>query len=619
MIFKFQQGGNSIPPLVSYEPVIVTGGTAASSSSSKDTSSSTSSSADLTDKDLLEMLEKLQGLPSDMEVLTTTLQNFYIDQQYDPFPNTANIASRYLSALYQMQTANFNRKEYDNAYQQVSQNGGINEFAISDRGQLVCVNKEGDFQLLTIDQLKDNTDYQPLTNSELLQLRAYSPQLSFNNDILKVVQNGIGMEAVNKMIQEGISKLGTTQETQEGYIGTSKGKLINGLHDFMEAVQQASGENYNGTVNDLYKYKYLTKEQATQAQETIKYIYKTLPENAKTLLKIKASKATDQGAIELISSLIASQIDSTKDFTLELEGGPTKDSSKSPKDNTDLKSSFTLDVMKGIGGDSTSILVDRGDGIQLSVSGEYYPQIKTAKNEPIVNTSLETMLAESGLQSIINSNSNITFGDQKITKQQLANITYNNSGLTRANLPVNPDGSVRLSILEDYNKAQTEIKLLGDNATLEQIKQIYEDNNLSDLVLSNGRENPDKFAPFIIVEGYTTSENGIKDSEYIKEVRNPTDQEIELIQSSLATGTGKDRKVPEVDTFSAFNPFDYSWLGGYDHIYKAAVYIPISNNVNMAIRGANQSLDYDETIQWEQKYRNFDKLNHLKTTSSDVL
>ena len=106
MILKYQQGGSAVPPLVSYQPVTVTGGRQEAPVENDQ------ENANLTDKDLLTMLEKLDGLPSDMAVLTQTLQNFYIDQQYDQFPNTSNIASRYLQALSQMKEANFNKKEY---------------------------------------------------------------------------------------------------------------------------------------------------------------------------------------------------------------------------------------------------------------------------------------------------------------------------------------------------------------------------------------------------------------------------------------------------------------------------------------------------------------------------
>ena len=74
MIFKFKEGGTWIPPLASYQPVTVTdeGGLPVATASS-------SESSNLTDKDLIEMMSKLDGLPSDMERLTTMLSNFYID------------------------------------------------------------------------------------------------------------------------------------------------------------------------------------------------------------------------------------------------------------------------------------------------------------------------------------------------------------------------------------------------------------------------------------------------------------------------------------------------------------------------------------------------------------
>jgi hypothetical protein len=100
----------------------------------KSSKSSSGEGSDLTDKDLLKMMEKLEGLPNDMQALTKVLSDFYIDQQYSPFPNTANIASRYLQALQMMRTANFNRKQYDDAYEIVSKNGGINELAINEKG-----------------------------------------------------------------------------------------------------------------------------------------------------------------------------------------------------------------------------------------------------------------------------------------------------------------------------------------------------------------------------------------------------------------------------------------------------------------------------------------------------
>jgi hypothetical protein len=209
------------------------------------------------------MMEKLEGLPNDMQALTKVLSDFYVDQQYSPFPNTANIASRYLQALQMMRTANFNRKQYDEAYEAVSKNGGINELAINEKGFLICVNDKGDFKYLKPEQLAQTSDYQPVTNSELLRLRAYSPELAGDNRILGVVANGIGIEGVTKYIQDFISKLGTSEQSKQGYISTQQGQVISGLETLANAVQAASqnGIKFDGTTQDLYQYKIINNTQ----------------------------------------------------------------------------------------------------------------------------------------------------------------------------------------------------------------------------------------------------------------------------------------------------------------------------------------------------------------------
>ena len=80
MIFKFQQGGSTIPPFVSYQPVMVTSDGTSGAADVAGSSKSSDGSSDLTDKDLLKMLEKLDGLPNDMQALTKVLQDFYNDR-----------------------------------------------------------------------------------------------------------------------------------------------------------------------------------------------------------------------------------------------------------------------------------------------------------------------------------------------------------------------------------------------------------------------------------------------------------------------------------------------------------------------------------------------------------
>lgn len=620
MIFKFQQGGTT-PPFVAYQPVIVSDKrtTATQEEALAAKATKESESGKLSSKDLYTMLkEKLKGLPNDVNIAMNQLQQLeqLTSMDFDG-SFTQNIESKYLSTLQTMNQLSFSREQYDKALDNVKSNGGLNEAAINQYGQVYMTNGK-DYKLMSPEKAKQS-GWKQMTNQDLLYLRANDPSLSGKDEILNVVNNGIGISQVTKMIQDSIGNLGTNSSSETAYATTQQGQLIQGLNDFIKAAQETG--QYDASIEDLYKAQIINKTQAQQAQQAIAYIYKTLPQNAKSLLKTRTEGGTDKEALNLISTLVLSKTSEEKSFTADLEGGPTKksmskDANAGSKDDTDLKTSLPLQVMQDMGGaDVAPVTIDKGDGAQMSVYGSFFSAINDKKGEPIVNTSLQNMLAQSGLQDIVKNARSITFGDQKLTPEQLSKITYNNTGIVRADLPVNEDGTVKLSVLDDFNAAMNEIKGLG-NASKEQVEAIKAKYHLDQYLKDDGTPDPKHTAPFILTEGYTTEKNGIEDTAFVKHIKNPTDDQIQLIKDSLTVGTGKDAKVPDIDTFDWYNPFD--WFGT-ENIYKATVYIPISNNVGAAVRGGNQNLDYNEALKYEMKYRNFQRMNNAKTTSADVL
>ena len=620
MIFKFQQGGTT-PPYVAYQPVIVSD-KRTSAIPEEAAAAKVASDADkgkLTSKDLYTMLkEKLKGLPSDVDAAMWKLQSVEESLNLDFFHDfTSNIENRYLNALQTMNQLSFSREQYDKALDNVKSNGGLNEAAIDQYGQVYMTNGK-DYKLMSPEEAKQS-GWKQMTNQDLLYLRANDPSLSGKDEILNVVNNGIGISQVTKMIQDSIGNLGTNSNSETAYATTQQGQLIQGLNDFIKAAQETG--QYDASIEDLYKAQIINKTQAQQASQAIAYIYKTLPQNAKSLLKTRTEGGTDKEALNLISTLVLSKTSEDKSFTADLEGGPTKksmskDANAGSKDDTDMKTSLPLQIMQDMGeSDVAPITIDKGDGIQMSVYGSFFSAVTDKKGDTITNTSLQNMLAQSGLQDIVKNVRNITFGDQKLTPEQLSKITYNNTGVVRAELPVNEDGTVKLSVLDDFNAAMNEIKGLG-NASPQQVQAIKAKYHLDQYLKDDGTPNPKHTAPFILTEGYTTEKNGIEDTAFVKHIKNPTDDQIQLIKDSLTVGTGKDAKVPDIDTFDWYNPFD--WFGT-ENIYKATVYIPISNNVGAAVRGGNQNLDYNEALKYEMKYRNFQKMNDAKTTSADVL
>ena len=612
---KYQAGGGL--PFVNFTPVFAT----SEKGSQKAAKEDKTDKEDLTSKDVLALLKDMDGLPSDMQIIVSSLKNFDLQDQMDPLglSSSSDIASRYINLINKVKVAKFNREEYNQAFNQLKGNGGLTELAITSEGSLIGTNEEGNFKYFTPEEASKGKHteegYQLLTNSNLLHLRANSLDAAFNHKLTTVAQNGIGIETVNKLITDAIANLGSTSNSEEGYVKTKNGDLIKGLEDFYKAAQ-ASGGAFNGTVNDLYKYKFLTKTQAEQAKKAMQYIYSTLPSNARALLKVK-SDGSETGALKLIETLITSKEANQNQFDLDLVGGKSHKSTTSEKDTSELETSLPLNVLKNIGGVDSYLDIDRGDGIHMSIRGTQFNYIKTPSGEPILDTSLSNMLHQSGLQSIVKDMRSIQFGDQKISPEALSYITYNNTGLTRANLPIKADGSVNLDLLESYEQAEKELYLSTDKSP-EHVRSIYEKYGITSLLNADGTYNQSKFAPFMVTEGYTTDAlSGLKSSDFVTEYKGDEDMAVALLQRSLAVGTGKNVQTPDIDTSSWYNPAD--WFGWTDTIYKGVIYIPITNNVNTAVLGANQSLDYDEALVQEEKYQNFEKMSQQRSTGSDLL
>lgn len=607
MILKFQQGGASLAPLVSYNPVIYNE-TSSASIGTDISSSREGNDSDLTDKDLLKMLDKLDGLPSDMTVLTQQLQNFYIDQSYG-LVNTSNIASKYLQILNQMKIANFNKKEYDSAFEVVSKNGGINEYAISDRGELICMNKNGDFKQLSIEELKSNSEYTPLTNSELLYYRAQSTTLAGRNEILKVVKNGIGIEQVTKLIKDGIANLGITKESENEYAKVKSTQILRGLEDFIKASKESN--NYNENLESLYKGKKLTENQVTQAKEAFNYLWSTLPENAKTLLKLKSDTKDIKGALNLMQQLISSSLDNTSEFTLDLEETPSI--SKSEKGSSS-KNGFKMDpvsLLQSGYGQKQSIIIQTGSGYNNGI------EVKTVRM-PIVSKEGKSIGTSATLDDISTSGfsgyldfENASMGGVMIPTVGFSNIAINGTALYTGYLPVDLQelsntGNIKpdIELLGRYKQAQD--KISEENVTDPQtINAIYQEFKLPIMFGPNGDvlTNYKKFGIVNAIALEQAFQEDVSYGDYITEIadENVINNAISIINKNKGE---KDRIT--LDSKSWID----SMIGtDYDRVYKGTVFIPINEDVFTSSVGFGNYPTVSEAITIEAKQQAKERQN----------
>lgn len=549
MIFKFQQGGAI--PFVTYKPVIVTGGEQQVQSSG----TKSSSSGGIGSKEIFELLSKEKLLPNDFRKIATQLQDF----QTTP-SNTAGMESNYLQILNGLQNAMYNKEEYSKAFNTVKENKGLNEVAITLSGELMCVNKEGDYKLLSPDELSNNKEYIPLTNSQLLSFRANDDDLAFNSMIFNTISNGIGMEKVTEIISQIIDKLKSSTDKEQGYLNVDQKRIITGLEDFMKACSEIKGE-FEPTLQNLYKYSILDKNQIEQVKNAFNYIINTLPNNAKTLLKIK-SDGTEKGVLKLIASLIGSQIASEREFTLDLD--------KSNKDDNILTETFAYQVQQNKGGQKRTFKIDNGKGVSFNLDGTVFKQVFTPDYNPINDSTAYEMLSKSNLYSMA---IDAYFGNQKIKHSDLKNIIYDDTqGIMRVNVPVDESGKPDLNLLNLYDDLRNDILL--EEGTLEQLLNTDKYKKLKERINPDGSWNIKYAKPFIVFDG-KVEDNLLEindDNQFIREI---TLNDIDLTRYTSILNGNKEKGI--------FSDLSDDW-------YAGVIFISIDMNKNNSLQKINQTV-----------------------------
>lgn len=560
----------------------------------------------LTEKDFFELVSKVDGLPNDIRALVSNLSNMFQMQQLTGTADIADLASTYLSNLYQIKMASYNKKEYDKAYTEVTKNGGLNEYAITTSGQVIVLDEDDNLQPISVSELLKGTGkYRPLTNSNLLYLRAYQPEYINNNQILNTVSNGIGMEQVDKMIREKLSSLGTSETVRSGYSVKADSYIAQGLNVLSQVESAAIAGQTGMTLDGMYKNKIITKDQKQQAEAALQYIYNTLPDNAKTLLSIKAGNASNPqaGAQEEILQLITSRMDQTNSSETTWEGtleevtkGPGKSRSGSGSGDDglgsdDIKTDPYYNMSRMIGGNPTSLSVNKGTNYQMNVDGVNYPSIPGFDGKPIGKTSLENLLV-SGLQGVVTDKNAITFGNVVLSSTDFDNIMYDGTGGTMAILPTKMSASGRkvvdLEALDRWEAANKQLRDMGINSIYDsdhqqEVVQVLYQNQLEKLVnVSTGSLDYSALGQFMIVDGYAvdnSSKNTFKDSSFVTKV-DDNSEEIPMIEKALSTDKDQSNYKIDVDNW-------YDW-NGRDTVYKGSIYIPITSNQLQAMTASGQ-------------------------------
>ncbi len=619
---RFQQGGIT-PILLDYTPVVSSYSRASDADSNSASVASTKKEAKsegMTDKDLLNALNSLDALPNEVKAITTELQNFILDQSALGGADSTTISMKYASLIGKMKIAKFNSDQYKDAFNQIKSNGGINEIAIDTDGYIYCRNRQdhNDFERFTAQEyLQNYNDYRAVSNQELLELRAQSPGLVDNNEVLKVVANGMGMPAIQTMINNAITKIGTTTMQQEGYSQVQMNQIQKGVENIQEASEDS---NSNGTSTGVIeKIGVMSKDQQQQAKMALQYIYSTLPKNARALLEVKAAEGGVQGgALGLLGTLISSKLDITKTEEKQRSKDPSSKGTKStssavPKgvDPTLASLQLTPVMMTQLG---------MGERKQIAtIHGGKYGAKNYAQVVPIVNKEGAALGAATTLAKVSESQlsgmlswEDATMGGARIDQTAMMKVAITGGKMYVMNIPIDKsrnDGVIAPDIryLRRLEEADQDIEVWkrqnrGKEITSKEINEIYKKHQLPVLMDENGNINARDYAKFALFNGITKDCYLIPPPDGTDIIAEDVSKSAESYKNILLSTDPSNK-----EDFDEDNLWDWN---GHDTLYKATVFIPVSTNILSGAATSGQKITGADAVKIEARNQQKERLKN---------
>ena len=577
------QSGDSLPFVDNMPFQGAARSTASESNGSDSDSSSGKGDNDVGLKTLLNLVKELDGLPVDTTLVAQSIKEMYNEASLynNGHISTDDLVTTYLSALQKIKVAKFNEAQFNTAQKEVTEKGGLHEIAIDEHGRLFVQDVEnGAMNKMTIEEFKQLKDeepnkYEALTNSNLLYYRAHSPQFAFNNDILRVVSNGIGEKQVTELLLQVANNMGKDVLQQEGYSQKNSEAITRGMGELQEAYTQGM------TVNGLYKQEYLSEDQNAQIAAALKYLWSSLPENAKVFLKYK-SDGSESGAVGLMSDLLFSRNNYKQEFRQNLTKHPdsNSDDNKSNKIELDPVKAMILGM-----GYQREVTLNTGSSYEAHILGNYSVLTNESGNPLGEYTSLREVSNGAFAPSL--DLNNATFGGARI--ETLNRAYLNNADIVAMDLPIDvayyqqtgvlrPDINLMNKIEElhvamkqgridknDASAVNAECKRIG----LPPMYASLDENGIPQL-------NANYFARFARIDGIV-DERALESGQNVDNtVRSATSNKRQNFKEYMSK---TDKSYALSDGFLGM---------GADNLYEGAIYIPIRRDLIAASLGSKK-------------------------------
>lgn len=589
---KHQKGGNLDAFFTTYVPVQIQAPNQTSSQQRSSGNSQSSEKGKLTEKDFFDMLKDIDGLPNEMNAIVGNLMNtFRLSALTGVDPG--DLATTYLSNLYQVKVASQNKAAYDKAVEQANKNGSMAEPAISMDGKLVVQNADGKITTVSLSNYFENKDqYAPLTVSNLANLRAYSPELAYNPEVFNIITNSMGFESFQELLSKVTQTLGSSEYTRSGMF-SSEGQASKGLELLMTLGKddrlQAMG---SVTAEGLYKYKVIDKTQLQQINSMLSYITSVLPDRAKTWAAFKMGTSDKNKATrDLVFQYLLSGNSQQHTIDVDYQGSMEKvtgNKSKGDATTDDIVQNTATKWLRGLGVQNV-FTINPGTNYATQVLTNTLPLTDSDKKYLGANSVLQ-QATQGEYAGILDFNS-ASMGMQRIDSSNFGKIVLTDGKISSIDFPytvldgtIVPDLSPQTS--EAKQAADREIKQLGiDLSSISSISANYK--AINDIYTKHGLQpayNPDgtpanNWARFGVINA-SASNNALGMGQF-----DSTDLLQPINDDAIVDNLLQITKEENYDTNN------FLW-NGVDHFYRGTVWVPVK--VSYVAASANSGMKTEQ-------------------------
>ena len=603
---KYQLGG--VAPFTVYRPLGVGGENAVSTQTTNSTDSK--SSKDTAAKDKLDMIKELfkqvQGLPIDVSRVYQEISGVLNKAKaFGEELSTDDIASMYLNVMNRMSQLKYSSESYKQAHDQAVSNEALNEIAVGSRGELILQNRDtGEIRRGSYSEwINSGKKLNPLTNSQVLEMRAKDPHFVFDDDIFNIVNNGVGLSKISKEIKSLAATLGSQEKKIEGISEVQSNKIKAGL-------QTLAG--YDGTPDGFYKVTQGEKNSSANVKLALNYIYEMLPTNYKVIMKLHSG--SEEASKNLIAQYLTSQTSNSYEESISPLTGKAsnKDNDKESSEGLKLDAATALVTGKGY---KAEIELNPGSSYAVKATGRFSEFQKNSGENMGAGTTMQEA-TESTLKGNLDWNK-ATIGGSKIIPTAYNQVILNNGEVAGVDLPIDPNNpdTPDFDVLKQLENLDKQLKLnnIEDNEqNWQKVNDLCDKLGIPKKYDSSGKLNKTQWKRFAAFQ-VTTPDTALVNKNVILDMVGVADKQERDLYNTFIQQKTNNKNFELSDTFLGV-------FGHRDELYKGTVFVPIKENIVASAISSGQNIHMSQATDLELREQGYDpkKINSYKKSDLRV-